>query len=80
MSRMEGTEFEVGARSNTIASGALAAAVAVAASFLVLVAGHPAGADDGTVPVTDRREAVLPELPVTGATLPEQRAGDAPVE
>ena len=80
MSRMEGTELGVGARSNTIASGALAVAVTVAASFMVLVAGHPAGTDDGAVPVTDRREAVLPELPVTGAPLPEEGTGDAPVE
>lgn len=78
MSRMEGTEYGSVGRSQTIVSGALAAAVVVAASVLVLVAGHPAGPDDGTVPVVDRREAILPELPATGVPLPERHAGDAP--
>ena len=68
MRRMKGNEKGAVGASHEIALGALAAAVVVATSFLVLVAGQAAGLSiDSTMPVVDRREAILPELPQSAA-------------
>lgn len=80
----DGNEGEAPRRARKIASGVLAGATVVAANLLVVDADVAAGQDfhdlvtarGGTefvVPVLERREAVLPDLPESTETVPPGR-------
>lgn len=78
MIRMRRNENGADGRVREIASAALAVVAVVATSLVMLLGDHAVGGDvDHSVPVVDRREAVLPELPESDAAVPKLDAGGA---